>query len=276
MSTSPHIDLSAWYLDEASEMGESRLQRAIIELLKACLLQLAADRGWTDYVLDSDQFIAWIESDPQVRVAPDIYLVWNPPANPWVESWQTWRPDHPTPAFALEVVSQDWHKDYVLGPEKYDALGVDELIIFDPRPEARPRHRGVAFQHWTRDKLGIFRKRQVDKDAVWARTFGTHIVRVDTEEGVRLRLAQTLHPLSLIPSPAEIAALDRAEKGRERKEKERERKEKERERKEKERERSQKEWERDQKEREHARAEKERAEKERLLALLAAHGIDPE
>ena len=129
MTVSPHTDLSLWYLDDEAEMGEGRIQQAIIDLLLRCLQGLAEERGWSDYVLSSGQYIAWMEADPNVRVAPDIYLLWEPPEDPWVESWQTWRSDHPTPVFALEVVSYDWRKDYHLAPEKYGSLGVDELIV---------------------------------------------------------------------------------------------------------------------------------------------------
>jgi Uma2 family endonuclease len=269
----PHIDLSAWYLDEDAEMGEGRLQRAIIDLLLGCLRDLAQERQWSDYVIDADQYIAWMPEDPNVRLAPDVYLLWNPPENPWVESWQTWRPDHPVPVFALEVVSSDWRKDYHLAQEKYDSLGVDELIIFDPAPATRPQHQGLPFQCFRRDGSGHLRRETADADGVWSVTFGAFIVAIETDGGPRLRLATSRQPMQLLPAPEERTA---AQIQLERTEKEQERAAKEWERAQKEKERAEKEKERAEKEKERAEKERERAENERLLTLLQKHGIDPD
>ena len=243
MTISPLEDLTRWYLDDEAEMGEGRVQTAIIRLLLSCLRDLAEERGWSDYVIDSDQYIAWMESDPNVRVAPDVYLLWHPPEDPWVESWQTWRPDHPTPVFALEVVSYDWHKDYVLAPEKYGSLGVDELIVFDPKPHTRPRGRGTPFQLYRRTAQGVLQRQPADRGA-WSATFGVFFVAVETEERVRVRLATSVDPLVLLPTPAERSK-EEAERSKEEAERSKE------------------------------DTEETRRENERLMALLRQHGIDP-
>ncbi len=268
MTVSPHFDLSRWYLDEELEMGEGRVQTDIIGILVSSLRQLAAERGWSDYVIDSDQYVAWIEADPQVRVAPDVYLLWNPPADPWVSSWQTWREDHPTPVFALEVVSYDWRKDYELGPEKYDDLGVDELIIYDPFPSERPFRRGVALQHWKRESDGVFREQTVDGDAVYSESFQAYFVAIDSADGKRVRVARSLEPLDVVPTPAERvdeqSASARAQA----------------ERAEAESQRAEAESQRAEAESQRAEAESQRAAVEarrvsELLELLKANGIEP-
>ena len=236
MSAPLEIDRSDWYLDEDEGMGEARLHGAIVRLLLTLIQDLAEQRGWTDCVIDSDQFISWVPSDPGIRVAPDIYLVRHAPADPWVGSWQTWKPGHNPPAFALEVVSKNWRKDYEQAPDKYADLGVEELVIFDPWPETRPHDRGLAFRHYLRHEGG-FRRHLTAERAVLSSVLGVWIVAVPTEDGVRLRLAIPTKD-DLLPTPIE----------RERAEKERERAEKER----------------------------ERAEKERLAARLRALGIDPD
>lgn len=280
MALSPDTDLSDWYLDEDAEMGEGRLQKAIINLLLGCLQALAKERGWSDYVLDSDQFVAWREEDPNVRVAPDIYLMWDAPQDLNVPSWQTWREGHPRPVFVVEVVSQDWRKDYRLAPEKYDDLGVDELIVFDPWATERPSFQGRPFQLYRRDASGRLRAQPSDPRGVWSVTFGAYIVSVPVEGYPHLRVARSLDPLELIPSPQEVEAAMRRELEAQRVEIERMRAEFEAERNaerqrlevERNAERQRLEAERNA---ERQRLEAERAEKERLLSLLAAHGIEP-
>jgi Uma2 family endonuclease len=275
MTVSPHFDLSRWYLDEDLEMGEGRVQTDIIGILVASLRQLAIERGWSDYVIDSDQFIAWMEDDPQVRVAPDVYLLWNPPADPWVSSWQTWRKDHPTPVFALEVVSYDWRKDYEIGPEKYDDLGVDELIIYDPFPTDRPFRRGTLLQHWRREGDGVFRRQAVDGNAVYSDVFQAHFVAMDSPDGVRVRVARTLEPLDMFPTPSELADEQnaRAQVQSRRAEAESRRAEAESRRAEVESRRAEAESQRAEAESQRAEAAMQRAGE--LLALLKAHGIEP-
>ena len=216
MSAPLEIDRSHWYLDEDDGMGEARLHRAIIRLLLSCIEDLAVQRGWTDCVVDSDQFISWIPSSPGIRVAPDVYLVRNAPEDRWVNSWQTWRPGHHPPAFAVEVVSQDWRKDYDHAPEKYADLGVEELVVFDPWPETRPHDRGLAFRHYRREN-GVFQRRLTAERAVQSSVLGVWIVAVPSKDGVRLRLASPT-VADLLPSPMERLAreleTERAEKER--------------------------------------------------------------
>lgn len=61
-------------------------------------------------------------------VAPDLYIVPGLAPRSRLDSIQTWL-DGRVPSFALEIVSQDEVKDYVLAPERYDELGVRELVI---------------------------------------------------------------------------------------------------------------------------------------------------
>ena len=236
------LDWSAWYLDEDDEMGEGRLQVAIVTLLLECLRGLAEDRGWDDVVIDRDQFFAWRPDEPRVRVAPDAYLLRNPPDHALVDSWMTWLPGHHAPEFALEIVSGDWRKDYHDNPAKYAHLGTRELVIFDPRFERRPAGHGLPFQVYRRDDAGEFAPVPGEPRRAWSDVLGVYLLAVGRGDGVRLRLSDDgVNPL---PTPRER---DRAEK----------------------------EQERAQKEEERAQKEEERAEKERLLRLLASLGIDP-
>ena len=130
------VDWSAWYLTDEEDMGEGCEQEVIIWVLKQVLTVLARERGWDRVHIGADQFFAWVEEEPLVRVSPDVYLLDDPPPRPLPRSWQTWRPGHRPPRFAVEIVSEDWRKDYDLAPPKYAQLGARELVVFDPEAAA--------------------------------------------------------------------------------------------------------------------------------------------
>jgi Uma2 family endonuclease len=127
------VDWSQWYLTDEEDTGEGCEQGEIIRLLMSCLKELARERGWERVYVGGDQFFAWIQAEPLVRVSPDVYLLDDPPPPPRPPSWQTWLPGHRPPRVAVEIVSSDtWQKDYEEGPAKYAQLGTAELVIFDP------------------------------------------------------------------------------------------------------------------------------------------------
>lgn len=123
------VDWSSWYLTDEEDMGESCEQNLIIRELLSYLTQLAKERKWQNVFIGADQFFAWVENEPLVRVSPDVYLLDDPPPRPFPDSWQTWLPGHKPPRLAFEIVS----KDYNQAPAKYAQLGTQELIIFDPQ-----------------------------------------------------------------------------------------------------------------------------------------------
>ena len=72
--------------------------------------------------------------------------------------WQTWLPGHRPPRWAVEIVSDDWKKDYEDNPLKYAQLGARELVIFDPDAALTSDRRGVRvpLQVYRRDADGAF------------------------------------------------------------------------------------------------------------------------
>jgi Uma2 family endonuclease len=147
------IDWSSWYLTDEEDMGEGGEQEQIIWVLKQVLTQLASERGWRNVHIGADQFFAWVESEPLVRVSPDVYLLDHPPPRPLPASWQTWLPGHRPPRLAFEIVSEEtWHKDYRDAPKKYAQLGTRELVVYDPEAAAG-RARGAE-----REALHVFRR----------------------------------------------------------------------------------------------------------------------
>jgi hypothetical protein len=251
------------YYPESDHMGESMLQRLIAELLRPMLARFLAERGERAFV-GADQFIYWVEGDSSQRVAPDVYVIFGEDPDALPRSWLLWECEH-RPSFALEVVGRDFEKDYEDAPSEYKAMGIDELVVFDP--DATPGHRRrVRWQQWRRvERRGLVPVFRGEGDRVYSETLRCWIRLVGEGAHARLRIG-------IGPHGDELVLTDREREDKEREEKERERQEKERERQEKERERQEKERERQEKEREaNMRRELER-ELERLREELRRRG----
>jgi Uma2 family endonuclease len=146
------VDWTHWYLDESGEVAESCEQGDIIRNLLSSLNELARWRGWKRIYLGADNYFAWVRKHPLVRVSPDAYLVDDPPT-PLPRSWQTWLSGHRPPRWAVEIVSEDWKKDYRDAPAKYAMLGCSELVVFDPEAT-----RGETRSASGRVPLTVFRR----------------------------------------------------------------------------------------------------------------------
>lgn len=146
------------WIDEATEVAESPEQSEIIRELTSSLKMLVRRRKLSGLYVGADAYFAWVRENPNVRISPDVYLLDDPPEPARFQSWQTWLPDHKPPRWAVEVVSEDWRKDYVDGPRKYDQLGCRELVLFDPaaaRGEVRNAAR-AALTLYRRSPRGSF------------------------------------------------------------------------------------------------------------------------
>jgi Uma2 family endonuclease len=236
------IDWSPWYLPDEEDMGEGNEQLQIASVLRSSLEELARERAWTSVYVGADQFFAWLADEPLVRVSPDVYLLDEPPPPPLPASWQTWKPGHPPPRFAVEIVSGDdehperWRKDYEDAPGKYAQLGSRELVIFDPEAAAgRAREATrVALQLYRRQADGAFVRVHAGPGPAQSVEVEAWLVVVREGPVARLRLARDAAGSALFPTAAERA------------------------------------------EQERARAERERARAERLAERLRAAGIDPD
>ncbi|MBI4613188.1 MAG: Uma2 family endonuclease [Planctomycetes bacterium] len=199
----PVVDWSGWYLTDEEDMGESPEQHNAIRLLVSILGQLARERSWGDSMyVGGDAFFAWIPEEPLVRVSPDVYLLEDPPPPPLPASWQTWRPGHRAPLLAVEIVSDDWRKDYEEGPEKYAQLGARELVVFDPwAPRHEPGRNLLQVFHRTDE--GLFVRRYAGPGPTYLRTLDVYAVAVGCPAGFRLRLARDPAGRDLIPTTEE-------------------------------------------------------------------------
>lgn len=185
-------------------MGQSPQHDAIIRRFVAILEQWAQERGWARRHIGSDAFFGWVAAEPLVRVSPDVYVVDDPP-QPLPDSFQTWLPGHRPPRFALEVVSDDWQKDYREVPQKYAQLGTAELAIFDS-VALEPKHakHRVALQVFRRGADGAFVQVEGGAGPVWSEQLGCWMA-VRRDNGVWLRLARDEAGTQLVPTPSEQA-----------------------------------------------------------------------
>jgi Uma2 family endonuclease len=260
------LDPTVYPVEE--EVGEDLLQRFIAELLRPLIARWLRQQG-VRALVGADQFIYYRPYTPTLRVAPDIYVLPGVRPESPIASWKIWEEGGVVPSFVLEIASKDWEKDYVEAPEKYAAIGVPEVVIFDPTPRLRPE--GFAWQVFRRVAGRPLRRVEVSQgDRVKSKALGCYLRSVGSGDALRLRLGIGARGDHLFPTTEEA---ERADKEVERAAKEAERAAKEAERAAKEAERAAKEAERAAKEGAIAAWDGERAAKEaaqkRVLELEA-------
>lgn len=199
------INWSSWYLTDEEDMGEGVEQNEIIRRLLSTLAELADERGWIDVFWASDSFFAWVRSEPLVRVSPDVYLMDGPPPEPRPRMWQTWLPGHRPPRWAVEIVSEDWRKDYEDAPLKYAQLGARELIIFDPDAARGLERRSsrVPLTLYRRSADGAFVRIYEGPGPVWSEEIGAALVAKPEGAVVHLAIARDVEGHDLVPTSEE-------------------------------------------------------------------------
>jgi Uma2 family endonuclease len=234
------------------DMGEPTLQVSISVLLLALLQRWLVSRGKPTFV-GMNTFFYWKQRAPKECVAPDVYVLPGVSLRGRPRCWKVWETGK-APSFALEIVSNDVDKDYVESPEKYDRLGVKELVVFDPYHEEGPER--VRWQVFRRVKnRGLVRVEATNGVEVASRVLGCFLRAVGEGDDVRVRLGTGPNGDMLLPTDEEALEQERA--ARERAEAERERAEAERKN------------ERAARERAEAGREAERAARERVEEELA-------
>jgi hypothetical protein len=213
MDAAKHLSAPVIY-PETDDMGEHETRFKIAHLLVPLLTALLAAQQRVARV-SGNQFWYFAKGQPQRCRAPDVYVVDGiTPAEPDRASWFTWEGHRP--AFALEVVSGKWQKDYDEAPRDYEAMRAEEVVVFDPG--ARPRsQRRVRWQVFRRVRgRGFVRVFAGGGDRVESRALGAWIRLVDDGGHPRLRVATGPHGDDLLPTDAERADAERAAKEDER------------------------------------------------------------
>lgn len=180
--------LDRWVIAEGP-LPESAQHDATVELLKAILVHFANSSAG-QLAVYRNLAIRIDERRPNVGFDPDLCLVQPAPPDPeHVESLKLWQPGHLPPRLVVEVVSRRHPaKDYAEVPEKCAALGVEELVVFDPL-QVGPRVRGgpSLLQQWLRMDDGGFERTSSGPGPVRSVVLGGFWLA--TNSGTRLRLA---------------------------------------------------------------------------------------
>jgi Uma2 family endonuclease len=183
-------------------MGEGSLQRFLSELLRPLLERLLAARGQPTFV-GADQYIGLDPHDPRSVVAPDVYILPGVEPGEDFDFWKVWQTGI-VPSFALEIVSSRKGKDYKDAPRRYAALGVPELVIFDPR--SHRRRAGVRWQVYRKlARRGFVKVEETNEDRVRSKVLGCWLREVGTGKHLRLRLALDPDGEELVPTAEEVA-----------------------------------------------------------------------
>ncbi|HEX4341613.1 MAG TPA: Uma2 family endonuclease [Polyangiaceae bacterium] len=192
-----------WLIGET--VPESAWHDHALEMLKAILAHWIGERG-RDAALYRDLAVRVSRDQPRVGFNPDLMVVEPaPPGAGMLSSLKVWEPGHAVPSLAIEVVSPGHpYKDYVEIPDQCAAVGVGELIVFDPLlvgPKARGGPQRI--QIWRRTSPTAF-ERVVAGDGPYRSAYlDAYLVAV--EDGMCLRVADDELGKYLWPTPAEAA-----------------------------------------------------------------------
>jgi Uma2 family endonuclease len=181
----------AVHFPDSAEMPEGRrhfeLRTLIFDFLRLAFGDVAT--------IGSDQFVYWEPSNPRACLSPDAFLRFGA-KDEHFRSWKVW--ERGVPQLAVEIISDSeselsWDEKF----ERYQQLGVSELIWFDPETPARP------LRVW--DLVGDdLLERYLPEPIAESRQLGGYWLPVeDPTGGLTLRLSRDEHGLALFPTAAE-------------------------------------------------------------------------
>ena len=174
-----------------------------VELLKA-LLEHWVVRTGRDAAVFRNLAVRVRSDEPKVGFDPDLLVtVPAPPAAHDLSSLRLWAKGHAVPSLVMEVVSPGHpYKDYSETPDVCAALGVDELVVFDPTLVG-PRALGgpQRLQVWRRTDPRTFERVASGEGPFFSRFLGAYLIAV--EDGRRLRIAEDEAGQRLWPTPEE-------------------------------------------------------------------------
>jgi Uma2 family endonuclease len=124
------------HFPESAEMPESNAH-LIVRTFLYQLLRYALGPGHT---VGSDQFVYWVGNDPRQCLSPDVFVKVGV-REELFGSWKCWL--RGAPELAVEVISPNEGDGIAWGEKlaRYGAMGVKELVRFDPHEPAGKRLR---------------------------------------------------------------------------------------------------------------------------------------
>ena len=164
---------------------------------KACTtLELVIEEACKEVTVGGDQFVYFDPNDPGRCLGPDIFVKLGLRVKDF-DSWFTW--ERGAPDLAVEVVSEfdrmklTWAQKF----ERYEACGVQELVLFDPR-------RDMTTRVWDRIDGKLVERAPDSKDTFECRTLGLYwTIEMDRDYGYQLRLCRDHAGKVLLPTPQE-------------------------------------------------------------------------
>jgi Uma2 family endonuclease len=191
-----------WLVTE-EPVPEGAWHYAALELLRA-VLELWVRRTARDAAVFRNLAIRVRKDDPRVGFDPDLTLVVPaPPDAAELSSLRVWEPGHAVPTLVVEVASPGHpNKDYTETPDQCAALGVRELVVFDPLLVG-PKALGQAqrLHVWRRSDTGVFQRADSGDGPFASETLGAFLVVID--DGRSLRIADDAAGARLWPTEAE-------------------------------------------------------------------------
>lgn len=200
MGAAQRLPFDPTYYPESDEMGENVLHLLIRELFRRSLASFMQARKARVFV-GSEQFLYYRQYAPTESVCPDTYVLPGVPPKTLFRSWKLWE-RKVKPSFALEIVSRDPPKDYLHAPRKYQELGVEELVIFDPEyMESSERAQWQVFRRTRKGRLELVVG--TNDDRVRSKVLRCWLRSVGEGADMRIRLATGKKGDRLVPLPEE-------------------------------------------------------------------------
>jgi hypothetical protein len=186
----------ALHFPESAQVPESKRHLE----LRTLLYQIVKYSYASSSSIGCDQFVYFDASDPARCVAPDLFVRTGVPDTAF-GSWKVW--ERGTPHLAVEIISQSdaswasWNEKLA----RYHALGVDELVRFDPSAPA-----GSQLRVWDRVDEDLV-ERVAEGDVAPCEVLGLWWV-VCPAPGLEaaLRLAQDREGTQMLPTESEAEA----------------------------------------------------------------------
>ncbi|MGI0480717.1 Uma2 family endonuclease [Geminocystis sp. CENA526] len=156
------LDRNIVYPDsDGKPMADNTKQFRWIVLFKENLECLFADNP--NVFVAGDLLWYPVEGSPEIRVAPDVFVVFDRPKGDR-GSYQQWKENNITPQVVFEILSPgNTYKEMVKKQQFYDKYGVEEYYIYDPDDNELTGFQRIEgnlelidnITDWTSPRLGI-------------------------------------------------------------------------------------------------------------------------